>query len=100
MKNIVLASALVLGGATGFATTPQTLFFHDGIMDEIFQEEFTEIQTNTLPSSITEAVNKHFTGASIQKAYVNELKEYKLELHLEGAFKTVYADKNGNWIDK
>ncbi|MGJ5640629.1 hypothetical protein [Formosa sp. S-31] len=100
MKNIVLASALVLGGAASYANPSQTIFFHDGIMDEIFQEEFSEITINNLPVSILEAVQKDFTGADIDQAYVNELKEYKLELSLDGVVKVVYADQNGNWINK
>ena len=101
MKNIVIASALALGGISTYATSsPQPLFFHDGIMDIVFQEDFTPIEINTLPPAVLEAVVKNHGEAEIFNAYRNDLKEYKLELNLDNSTITVFKDENGHWINK
>ncbi|MFB9052416.1 hypothetical protein ACFFVB_04925 [Formosa undariae] len=100
MKNIVIASALALGGISTYATTPQTMFFHDGIMDVVFQEDFTPIEINQLPGAILDEVVKHHGEVEISKAYRNDLREYKLELNLDNSIITVFKDENGHWINK
>ncbi|WP_066218679.1 hypothetical protein [Formosa haliotis] len=100
MRHIVLASALALGGVSSHAATPQTMFFHDGIMDIVFQEDFTRIANHDLPDSILAAIVKNFGEDTLAKAYMNELKEYKLELNLNDAIEIVYTDENGHWINK
>jgi hypothetical protein len=63
-------------------------------------DEFTEIATSELPVAVTEAVTKNYPTATINKAYVNEDKQYKLEVSLEdGTSGTLYTDENGNWLD-
>ena len=47
-----------------------------------------------------ESETDDFKDAKIQKAFVNESKEFKLELIVGGATQTVYADANGNWLKK
>ena len=95
MKNLFLAAALVLGGTATYATTvlPQHT-----VVNEITAEGFTEISTDKLPEAVTSAVQKDFEDATITKAYVNEKEQYKLELSVEGAVKTVYASKTGEWL--
>ncbi|MHA7944496.1 hypothetical protein ACJOV8_015570 [Formosa sp. 3Alg 14/1] len=100
MKNIVIASALALGGISTQATSSQPLFFHDGIMDIVFQEDFTPIEINQLPNPILEAIVKNHGAVEISKAYKNDLKEFKLELSIDNSIVTVYKDENGHWINK
>lgn len=81
----------------------------DGQMDEAEviadtteadQNEFSEVGSEELPESVTAAVSKNYPTASIDKAYVNEANQYKLEVSLEdGTAGTLYADENGNWIE-
>ncbi|HET8737805.1 MAG TPA: hypothetical protein VFM69_14520 [Pricia sp.] len=64
------------------------------------QGEFSEVAAEELPESVTAAVSKNYPTASIDKAYVNDAKQYKLEVSLEdGTAGTLYADENGNWIE-
>ena len=64
------------------------------------QEDFSEVAAEELPESVTAAVSKNYPTASIDKAYVNEANQYKLEVSLEdGTAGTLYADENGNWIE-
>jgi hypothetical protein len=64
------------------------------------QDEFSEVTAEELPESVTAAVSKNYPTASIDKAYVNEANQYKLEVSLEdGTAGTLYADENGNWIE-
>ncbi|MDW5288310.1 hypothetical protein [Formosa sp. PL04] len=100
MRNIILASALALGGASTYATATQTMFFHDGIMDIVFQEDFTPISIKAVPTAIIEAVVKNYGEGKISEVYKNELNEYKLDLSLDSKTNTVYTDENGHWINK
>lgn len=98
MKNFVYATALAIGSlSTISANTP---IFHDGIMEFIIAQEFTEIALEEVPTAITDALEKDYPGASLEKAYVNEESQYKLEVSMEdGSSKELYADAEGNWIE-
>ena len=64
------------------------------------QGDFSEVTADELPESVTAAVSKNYPTASIDKAYVNESNQYKLEVSLEdGTAGTLYSDENGNWIE-
>ena len=101
MKNLVLAAVMSLGSLTAFAQEA------DGIDQEVqneatvaTQDNFTEVATSDLPENITAAVVKNYPTAKINKAYVNDAKQYKLEVALQdGTVGTLYADEKGNWID-
>ncbi|ETN94606.1 hypothetical protein [Zhouia amylolytica] len=97
MKKVVLTIAIILGGLTAQAFTPAA---NQSKIIKIAQEEYKEIEVSKLPTAVTDAVQKDFAGAKISKAYVNEKGEYKLEISKDGAEKTLYADKDGNWIKK
>ncbi len=98
MKKLVFATVLTLGSlATISATTP---IFHDGIMETVIAEEFTEIDLADLPSAISDAVAKDHPGATITKAFKNEEAQYKIEVAKEdGTAVVLHADADGNWID-
>ncbi|MBM1104831.1 hypothetical protein JQC67_01650 [Aurantibacter crassamenti] len=64
------------------------------------QDDFSEIAADELPEAVTAAVSKNYPTASIDKAYINESNQYKLEVSLQdGTAGTLYADDNGNWIE-
>ncbi|WP_396636581.1 hypothetical protein [Maribacter sp. R77961] len=67
---------------------------------EIVNDDFSEIDVAQLPTAVTEAVRKNYPTSTINKAYINESKQYKLEVSLEdGTSGTLYADEHGNWLD-
>ncbi|MEJ1221198.1 hypothetical protein [Sediminicola sp. 1XM1-17] len=98
MKNIVFATAIALGSLSTISAHPP--IFHDGIMDVVFAQEFTEISVKDVPTKVKGALEKEYQGAVIKKAYLNDELQYKLEVTLENGSKTIlYYDENGNWID-
>ncbi len=98
MKNIVYATAIALGSLSTISANPP--IFHDGIMELVIAQEFTEIAVKDVPTAVLEGLEKDHMGATIQKAYVNEDLEYKLEVALEdGSTSTFYFDADGNPID-
>jgi len=99
MKKIVLTVAIVLGGLSTYAT-PAFPMDQTKKFELVVQEDFKEIKAETLPQAVKDALAKDFQSATLNKAYVNDKQEYKLEITLDGAASTVYADKDGNWIEK
>lgn len=99
MKKIVFILALSLGSLTAFAQdTAETQANASEVVAA--QDDFSEIATSELPEAVTAAVSKNYPTATIDKAYVNESKQYKLEVSLEdGTSGTLYADESGNWIE-
>ncbi|MDW5288311.1 hypothetical protein [Formosa sp. PL04] len=101
MRNLFLTLAVatvVICNMSFYAASPTVVAFENGIF--VLQDEYKEIKVSELPTVITDAVSADFSEATISKAYVNELKEYKLELTMDGVIKTVYTDAAGKWINK
>ncbi|MCG2460221.1 hypothetical protein K8352_05635 [Flavobacteriaceae bacterium F89] len=103
MKNLILATVLSLGSLTVFAQEANSN--NREVRKEVSnvatsQDNFTEVATSDLPEAITAAVAKNYPTAKINKAYVNNAKQYKLEVALQdGTIGTLYSDEKGNWID-
>ena len=105
MKKLIFVLALSMGSLTAFAQEEATDVAAEAAKEATeavtaSQDDFTEIAAEELPEAVTAAVAKNYPTASIDKAYVNESKQYKLEVSLEdGTAGTLYADENGNWIE-
>lgn len=98
MKKLVFATVLAIGSLS--LVTAATPIFHDGIMVELMLQDFKEISTADVPTAVTTALENDFTGAVLNKAYVNEEGMYKLEASSEdGTSMVLYADAEGNWIE-
>ncbi len=98
MKSLVFATALAMGSLSPVLAAPP--IFHDGIMEVIIAQDFTEISVDDLPEAVTKALEKDHAGAEITKAYINDEEEYKLEVTFsDGTNSELYADAEGNWID-
>jgi hypothetical protein len=98
MKKLILSAAIVLGSLSSFAAIlPAT---HTEIKTVILQDEYTEIKADELPDAVKTALKTAYPDATVDKAYVNANKEYKLEISVKDQKATVYADANGNWIKK
>ena len=103
MKNLVLAAVLSMGSLTAFAQDANSS--NQEVQKEAtnvasVQDSFTEVEVSDLPEVITTAVTKNYPTSKINKAYVNEAKQYKLEVALQdGTTGTLYSDAKGNWID-
>jgi hypothetical protein len=66
----------------------------------LFQEQYKEITLNKVPESIKRALKNTFPGAILDKVFVDDNKEYKLEISVASQQTTVYSDVEGNWIVK
>ncbi|WP_424492482.1 hypothetical protein [Salinimicrobium sp. GXAS 041] len=71
---------------------------------ETQKEEMEQIEVAELPDEIQQSVERDFQGATVSEAYFKEKdgeKKYKIVLTtLQGETKELYADAQGNWIDK
>ena len=97
MRTALLLTVIVLGSITSFALNPVV---SPPIVVSIIQEEFTEITSDQLPKAVLSALHKTYPGATIDKVFVSQNKEYKLEISVGDQKATVFADANGNWIKK
>lgn len=98
MKKLIVSAAIVLGSLNTFAGI--TLNTNPVSKVVVITDEFTEIKIEELPAVVTEALKKAYPDAMLSKAYVNEAKEYKLDVTIGDKVGSLYADANGNWIQK
>lgn len=67
------------------------------------KDDFREVDVVALPQEIKDAVMTDYNGAVTEEAWVKEKDgktKYKLHLNVDGEKQEVYADQDGNWIDK
>lgn len=98
MKKLILSAAIVLGSFSTFATTLQVLNTQTNV--SVVQDEYKEIKNEEVPDAVKTALKTGYPDAVIEKAYVNDKKEYKLDIAVGDQKATVYADAAGNWIKK
>ncbi|PKA97953.1 hypothetical protein B0O79_1633 [Flavobacteriaceae bacterium MAR_2009_75] len=99
MKKLFITAVFALVSLTAFAQEDATSV-EEVATEAVAQDDFSEVAAEELPEAVTAAVSKNYPTASIDKAYTNEAKQYKLEVSLEdGTAGTLYADENGNWIE-
>lgn len=98
MKKLILSAAIILGSFSTFAQTSRAP--KAAQIAQSVEEVFTEIKVEEVPDAVKNALMSSQPEAIIEKAYVNEKKEFKLEIKNGDQNSTVYADVNGNWIKK
>lgn len=96
MKKIIASVAIILGSLTAFATSVPVL----NTEKTVYVQDFKEIKAEELPEAVKTALKTSYPDATLDKAYVNSSREYKLDITVEDQKATVYADANGNWIKK
>ncbi|CAZ95403.1 hypothetical protein Q4603_07260 [Zobellia galactanivorans] len=102
MKNLMFAAVLSLGTMTAFAQEEETVV-EETVATEVVeaQDAFAEVAVEEVPAAISEALEAAHPGATISKAFMNEDAQYKLEVAKEdGETAELYADAEGNWIEK
>lgn len=99
MKKIFLSAAVILGGLSAFASSTIEMNQSDEIVFAV-QEEYKEVKAEDLPQAVKDALAADFETATLTKASVNEKEEYKLDVSVEGNAYSIYADKDGNWLEK
>ncbi|PWB25919.1 PepSY-like domain-containing protein [Flavobacterium sp. HTF] len=98
MRKLLLSTAIVLGSLTVNAASP--LIQNSMNQSVIIQDEFTEVSADAVPAAVKSTIEKSFPGTKLEKAYVNEKKEYKLEISKGETKYTIFTDASGNIIKK
>ncbi|KRD11701.1 hypothetical protein ASE21_08355 [Flavobacterium sp. Root901] len=97
MKKLALSAAIFLGSLSIPAIAEITP--NEEVNTSIsVQSEYTEISTDVVPAAVKTALQTAYPNAKLEKAYVNDKKEYKLEISVGDQKATVYSDVNGNWL--
>lgn len=96
MKKLILSAAIIFGSLSIYATT-------NSIVEPVkvtieLQSEYKEVTADAVPAAVKAALQTAYPGAKLEKAFVNEKKEYKLEISVGDQKATVYSDVNGNWL--
>lgn len=94
MKKLILSAVIALGSLSIYANTNNP--FENAKIEANVRVEYTEVSVDSVPALVKAALEKAYPGAKIEKAYINEKKEYKLELSVSDQKATVYTDANGN----
>ncbi|MFD2908464.1 hypothetical protein ACFSX9_06920 [Flavobacterium ardleyense] len=97
MKKVILMAVFAFATLSATATTTE---MNATTISTSIENEFKEIAVTEVAKPVLQAVLKDYEGATIKQAFVNEKNEYKLELTIGEVVKTVYADAEGNWIEK
>ncbi|MEL1241210.1 hypothetical protein [Flavobacterium flavipallidum] len=100
MKKIVLTAAIVLGSLTAMNAQTGEKDSTPTQQETPATDSYTEIKIEEIPAAITDALKKAYPEAIINKAYVSDKKEYKLEVKVGEKVGALYADENGKWIQK
>lgn len=96
MKKLILSAVIVLGSLSLYSSNQVTPEQTKTVVTA--QAEYTEVSTDAVPPAIKTALQTAYPGAKLDKAFVNEKKEYKLEISVGDQKATVFSDVNGNWL--
>ncbi len=102
MKKLILSAAIILGSFTAFAqeSTNPTSTESTAQTATTTQEEYTEVKLEEVPAAISAAIKTSFPDATIDKAFINANKEYKLEVTSGGKKGNLFTDANGKLVNK
>ncbi|MEO7976918.1 PepSY-like domain-containing protein [Flavobacterium sp.] len=99
MKKLILSAAIVLGSLSVNATAiPIIDLMSQSLI--IVQDEFSEIKSDAIPDAVKSTIEKSFPNTKLEKVYVNDKKEYKIEISRGDNKYTVFTDASGNIIKK
>jgi hypothetical protein len=99
MKKLILSAAIVLGSlSVNAAAIPVINLINQSLT--IVQDEFTEVKSEDIPAAVKLTIEKSFPNTKLEKVYVNEKKEYKIEISKGENKYTVFTDASGNIIKK
>ena len=99
MKKLILSAAIVLGSLSTFAQTSAPAKTTATTQTTV-EDKYTEITVPEVPEALKAALIKAYPTAVLDKAYINEKKEYKLEITVNEKAVALYVDATGKWIKK
>jgi hypothetical protein len=95
MKKLILSAAIVLGTLSAQAGT---ILVKNPMAQTVTQDEYKEV--DAVPAAIKTALDNAYPGVKLEKAYVNDKKEYKIDIIVRDVKSTVYTDAQGNILKK
>lgn len=95
MKKLILSAAIVLGSLSIQAATYSSA---NTVIKSVIQDEYKEV--DAVPAAVKTGLDNAYPGVKLDKAFVNDKKEYKIEITVRGEKSTVYTDEKGNIIKK
>lgn len=96
MKKLILSAAILLGGLSMQAGV---IDMNNTITQSVnIQDEYKEV--DAVPAAIKTSLDNAYPGVKLEKAYVNDKKEYKIEVTVRGEKSIVYTDATGNILKK
>ncbi len=98
MKKLIVTIALVIGSFTAFAQTKEVVKTETKVV--AVQDTYKEIKAEETPEAVSKALKTAYPDATLSKVYVNEKKEYKLEIAVEDQKTFVFTDATGKWLKK
>ena len=104
MKKLILSAAILLGSLSTFAQTSAPVKTATTTTQATTQATvpgtYTEITAEEVPEAVKSALTKTYPTAVLNKALINEKKEYELQVKVGDRVGSVYADATGAWIKK
>ncbi|MDR6844853.1 hypothetical protein [Flavobacterium granuli] len=102
MKKLILSATIILGSFSAFAqqSTPPKSEVTTQTVKDAYKDTYTEIKVEEVPEAVKNALIKTYPTAILNKALINEKKEYELQVKVGGREGSVYADATGAWIKK
>jgi hypothetical protein len=108
MKKLILSTAILLGSLSTFAQTSvpvktaitTTEATTQATTQATVPGTYTEITAEEVPEAVKSALTKTYPTAVLNKAFINEKKEYELQVKVGDRVGSLYADATGAWIKK
>lgn len=101
--TVVAASAMIFSAQNLSAQEVAQVEVEETVVQRA-QDDFRQIEITELPAEVQQAVERDYAAAVIAEAYVKEHEgeqKFKLKVNTaDGEEKELYADAQGNWIDK
>lgn len=105
MKKLGLTFAAI---GLFFATTAQAQVYSEASTEaemttQQVQDDYVQLEAAELPAAVSTAVTRDYAGATTQEVWMKEKDGktvYKLKVDVDGTEETLYADAEGNWIEK
>jgi hypothetical protein len=99
MKKLILSAAILLGSLSTFAQTSEPAKKAVTTQTTV-PGAYTEITLEEVPEAVKSALTKEYPTAILNKALINEKKEYELQVKIGDRVGSLYADATGAWIKK
>lgn len=96
MKKLILSAAIVLGSLSMHAETPVAT----NLMVQTVNDQDGYKEVDGVPAAVKKGLDDAYPGVVLEKAWVNEKKEYKIDITVRGEKSTVYTDASGNILKK